>query len=218
LLYRYKKIFYYREAVQRLEKYGIDLSLDDETIIEQLCINGCPIDDIITTVWAINSQKQNYTDIINKEYKRYKNFVEKKIEEVNAKIEIESCLSPQEKESAYKIADIDLMSGAQFESFIADLFDKLGYKTYVTKQSGDQGIDVIAERRGVKIAIQAKCYTNSVGNKAVQEAVAGATYYHADKVMVITNSHFTKSARELAQANNVTLWDRNILIEKLSGI
>jgi restriction system protein len=50
------------------------------------------------------------------------------------------------------------------------------------------------------------------------EAVAGMKYYNANKCMVITNSTFTKSAQELAKVNNVELWDRQILKEKLTGI
>ena len=50
------------------------------------------------------------------------------------------------------------------------------------------------------------------------EAVAGAKYYNADKIMVVTNSTFTRSARELAESNNVILWDRSILKEKLEEI
>jgi HJR/Mrr/RecB family endonuclease len=35
--------------------------------------------------------------------------------------------------------------------------------------------------------------------------------------MVITNSTFRKSAVELAAVNNVILWDRQVLIEKLAN-
>lgn len=114
------------------------------------------------------------------------------------------------------IRDIDIMSGFEFEKYIAKLFKSYGYKTEVTKASGDQGIDVIAEKNGTKYAIQAKCYNFPVGNHAIMEAVAGAKYYDADQIMVITNNTFTKSAIELAQKNNVHLWDRKVLIEKIS--
>lgn len=50
------------------------------------------------------------------------------------------------------------------------------------------------------------------------EAVAGAKYYNATKTMVVTNNCFTKSARELAQVNNVVLWDRTVLKEKINEI
>jgi len=35
--------------------------------------------------------------------------------------------------------------------------------------------------------------------------------------MVITNSTFSKSAIELAKANGVILWDRQVFIEKING-
>ena len=111
--------------------------------------------------------------------------------------------------------DIDLMSGFEFEAFICELFTKLGHKAKFTKSTGAQGIDIISESNGVKYGIQVKCYSGSVGNSAVQEAVAGKAFYSVDKAIVITNSHFTKSACELAQSNGVILWDRDMLEEKL---
>jgi hypothetical protein len=119
---------------------------------------------------------------------------------------------------AYTINDIDLMSGQEFEQFLAILFSKMGYETEVTKGSGDQGIDVIASKDGTNIGIQAKCYSGSVGNGAIQEAVAGRNYYHLDKAIVVTNSGFTNSAKELAEANSVVLWDRNILKDKITEL
>lgn len=113
------------------------------------------------------------------------------------------------------IDDIDMMTGKEFEKFIADYFTQKGYRTEMTKETGDQGIDVIAEKGSTRIGIQAKCYSGNVGNAAIQEAVAGKAFYKLDKVMVITNSCFTQSATELAQANDVVLWDRAILKEKL---
>ncbi len=119
---------------------------------------------------------------------------------------------------AYTINDIDLMSGQEFEQFLALLFSKMGYETEVTKKSGDQGIDVIASKGGTKIGIQAKCYSGSVGNGAIQEAVAGRNYYHLDKAIVVTNAGFTNSAKELAEANSVVLWDRTILKDKITEL
>ena len=105
--------------------------------------------------------------------------------------------------------------GGDFEKFVAELFTKMGYSTEVTKASGDQGIDVIASKNGSSIGIQAKCYSGSVGNSAIQEVVAGKTYYKLDKALVVTNSFFTESAQQLAQSNSVILWDRNILKQKI---
>ena len=91
----------------------------------------------------------------------------------------------------------------------------MGYSARVTQHSGDQGVDVIAEKGTAKLAIQAKCYGSAVGNSAVQEAVAGMAYYGCNKAMVVSNSTFTKGASELARANGVVLWGRDVIKQKL---
>jgi restriction system protein len=55
-----------------------------------------------------------------------------------------------------------------------------------------------------------------VSNKAIQEVVAGMKYYDLKKGIVVTNNYFTKSAIELGNSNDVVLWDRVILKEKIS--
>lgn len=132
---------------------------------------------------------------------KYKNFVGR--------------LKTSSSHKKHTIDDVDLMSGQEFENFIAELFSKMGYETEITKATGDQGIDVIVSKNGSKIGIQVKCYSGTVGNSAIQEAVAGKNYYHLDKAMVITNNFFTDSARQLARANSIVLWDRNTLKEKI---
>ncbi len=71
--------------------------------------------------------------------------------------------------------------------------------------SGDQGADVIAERGGRRAVIQCKRYQSPVGNKAVQEAYAAARFQDAGYAVVVTNSIFTKSARQLANKNGILL-------------
>lgn len=117
--------------------------------------------------------------------------------------------------TGYSIHDVDLMSGDEFEQFVAKLFDGMGYKTTVTQHSSDFGVDVIAEKDGVKIGIQAKCYSGSVSNSAVQEVAAGMKHYKCDRGMVVTNSTFTKAAIELAKSNSIQLWSRKVLEEKI---
>ncbi|WP_337017684.1 restriction endonuclease [Oceanobacillus massiliensis] len=100
------------------------------------------------------------------------------------------------------IDDVDLMNGQEFEEFIYNLFKKMGYSVNKTKATGDQGIDVIAVKRGHRIGIQTKCYSSSVSNKAIQEVVAGMKFYNLAKGMVITNNYFTKSAVELGNSGS----------------
>ena len=53
-----------------------------------------------------------------------------------------------------------------------------------------------------------------MGIAAVQEAVGSIAYYDADRAMVVTNSGFTQSARNLARQNDVELWGRYDIQEK----
>lgn len=110
--------------------------------------------------------------------------------------------------------DIDNMEGHQFEYFCADVLRRNGYENvYVTKGSGDQGVDIRAERDGIKYAIQCKRYNNLVGNSAVQEVCTGKEFYGCHVGIVMSNNYFTKSAHELADKTGVVLWDRNKLLE-----
>lgn len=113
------------------------------------------------------------------------------------------------------IEDIDGLDGFAFEHLLGALFKQMNYKVEVTKGSGDQGADIIISKMGRKTVVQAKCYLNNVSNKAVQEVVAAMKFYNADAGMVVTNSYYTKGAIELAEANNIALWDRDKLAQTL---
>lgn len=114
------------------------------------------------------------------------------------------------------ISKIDNYSGTEFEAFIGSLFEADGYQVEFTQASNDKGIDIIAKRSGVSIGIQCKRYSSSIGISAVQEVFSGKNYYSLDKALVVTNNTFTKAAKELADSTGVVLWDRNILIAKIS--
>lgn len=106
----------------------------------------------------------------------------------------------------------DKMEGFEFEHFCASILKKNGFvNVQVTQESGDQGIDIIAYKDGIKYGIQCKCYSQNIGNKSVQEAYAGKSFYNCHVGAVFTNRYFTKSAKELAARNQILLWDRDQL-------
>lgn len=108
------------------------------------------------------------------------------------------------------LLDIDTMEGHDFEYWCASLLEKLGYiDVQVTRGSGDQGVDVLAKKDGIRYAIQCKRYTSDLGNTPVQEVNAGKTIYHCHVGAVMTNRYFTKGAKEAADATGVLLWDRD---------
>ena len=112
--------------------------------------------------------------------------------------------------------DYDLMEGRDFEYFCADLLQKRGFlEVEVTKGSGDNGVDILAEKDGVTYAIQCKRYEEPVGVKAVQEVYAGRDYYDRMVGVVMSNQYFTKGAVEMARKLKIMLWDRGYLEEMI---
>ncbi|MEK4423816.1 restriction endonuclease [Solibacillus sp. FSL K6-1523] len=111
------------------------------------------------------------------------------------------------------IREVDVMSGQDFERFLGELFKRRGFKVRYTATSGDYGADLILKDGEDVIAVQAKRYSSSVGVKAVQEIIGAVKMYDATEAWVVTNSHFTKQAKKLADINDVYLIDRDELID-----
>jgi restriction system protein len=104
-----------------------------------------------------------------------------------------------------EMAQIDEMSGHQFERAMGEIFRKQGFEVEVTKGSGDQGADLILQSKGRRIVVQTKRWASNVSNDAVQEVVAAKKFYRATEAMVVATSDYTKSAKALAKANGVQL-------------
>ncbi|GLB46723.1 hypothetical protein WR164_07020 [Philodulcilactobacillus myokoensis] len=95
-----------------------------------------------------------------------------------------------------------------FEYFCGALFYHSNFKNVtVTQQSGDYGIDVAATYKQRNYGIQCKLYSrhHEVGVAAVQEAISGTLAYGLDVPIVVTTSHYTNAAREMANATGTIL-------------
>lgn len=109
---------------------------------------------------------------------------------------------------------IDKMSGVKFEEYLMYQFRKKGYRVKLTPLTGDFGADLILRKYHRKYIVQAKRYQGAVGIKAVQEVIGAKEYYGIEHGMVVTNSYYTKAAKELAKASGIELWGRNEIIKE----
>lgn len=109
------------------------------------------------------------------------------------------------------LLEIGLMSGYEYEEYSARYLESVGYKNVqITPKSRDFGADIIAwDNFGNKCCFQCKKYSKPVGIKAVQEVSSARIHYNCQVAAVLTNSSYTKAARELAQSNNVQLFNLN---------
>ena len=116
------------------------------------------------------------------------------------------------------IDKIDKFEGEEFEKLLFYYYKELGYKVKLTPQTNDFGADLILRKNGEVTVVQAKRYKSSVGIKAVQEVIGAKAYYKAHKCVVATNSYFTKSAIDLAEANCVELINRKDLFKMMKEV
>jgi restriction system protein len=106
---------------------------------------------------------------------------------------------------------IDRMPGAEFEEFVAAQLRVAGYVVTPTASTGDYGVDLIAKKDGVRMAVQCKRLAKAVGVAAVQQVVSGALQYGCNRTVVVTNQTFTKAARQLALTHQCRLVGRTQL-------
>jgi restriction system protein len=114
------------------------------------------------------------------------------------------------------IDTIDNMSGVVFEKYLLEHFKHLGYSGHLTPSTADYGADLVLQKDGRRVVVQAKRWKNSVGVDAIQQVIGAIKHYDANKGMVVTNSTFTENAYELANSNGIELWDRKKLIEVMN--
>ena len=104
--------------------------------------------------------------------------------------------------------DIDSMDGLDFERYVAELLRKNGFRNVSLTEKYDFGVDIIAEKGGVRWGIQAKRYSGLVKAEAIRQVITGLRLYGCDQAMVITNSTYSAVAQRLAAGNDCVLVDR----------
>lgn len=114
-------------------------------------------------------------------------------------------LQAEDDATADAVSDADIVSGEDYETLCRNLLQGRGWRVETTPMTGDQGADLIAEAHGRRIVIQCKFHARPIGNKAVQEAFAGLGFHGGDVAVVVSNASYTRSARQLAEANGVIL-------------
>jgi len=114
------------------------------------------------------------------------------------------------------LADIDTLEPFLFESAVAALWQKMGYRVEVTPQINDQGADVVAVSEGKNMLIHVKQSKLTISDAPIGEVLKAKGFfekkYQTSFVpIVVTNSLFTTNAIDRAASNGVGLLDRQSL-------
>lgn len=107
------------------------------------------------------------------------------------------------------------MKPEDFEEYIADLFFKMGFKTEITGGAYDEGVDVIAEKDGIRHYIQCKKFiTQEVSVGAVRDFYGAiADHLATGRGYFITTNKFTLEAERFAEDKPIELIDGFKLIK-----
>ena len=116
------------------------------------------------------------------------------------------------------MAEIDNMTGLEFERYVAKLLESKGYGAIRLTEEFDYGVDIIAVKGGITWGIQVKRYSGLVKASSVRQVVTALRKYHCDRAMVITNSSYSQVAKELARNNDCILIDRSKLTQWISSV
>ncbi|MFH1047809.1 MAG: restriction endonuclease [Patescibacteria group bacterium] len=109
------------------------------------------------------------------------------------------------------------MKPSEFEDYIAELFQKLGYKTDAVGGKSDGGIDVVATKNGTKHYIQCKKYISSKVSVGEMRDFYGAMadFMAGGKGFFITTNIFTHEAEQFAEGKPIELVDQFKLINMI---
>ena len=120
----------------------------------------------------------------------------------------------------YNREKIKRMSPRDFEFFVADIFEKLGFSVKITQATRDGGKDIIATKADpipYTLIIECKHWGE---NHKVDVSVVRSVYgvqmaMQVNQSVIVTSSRFTKDARAFAEErqNLMALWDIDDLLK-----
>jgi restriction system protein len=115
------------------------------------------------------------------------------------------------------------MNPYQFEHLVRDLLEAMGYEdVIVTSQSGDKGVDVVANIQfgitDITEVVQVKRHKGNIGRQTIDQLRGALPYHRAIRGTLITLSDFTQGSKDAAifsGAAPITLIDGDRLIDLL---
>jgi restriction system protein len=111
------------------------------------------------------------------------------------------------------------MRPEQYEHHIARILRAEGWDAEVTPYQRDFGVDIIAERDGVRLSVQAKMWAGAnrrVAEPEVMQLYGAAAYADCSKAMMVTDSEVLEPARRIAEKLGIEI--RPVPIEDLPSV
>lgn len=94
-----------------------------------------------------------------------------------------------------------MLTPVDYEHYVAEHFQQLGYDTEVTGQTNDYGLDILAENAHERLAIQAKFYGHTsrhVNRQMIMELHGVKDYFDCTRAVLVTNGVVRQDAQMVA--------------------
>ena len=105
------------------------------------------------------------------------------------------------------------LSPRAFEHYVAELFERRGYKVEVRGRSGDLGVDLmLTQANGRRAVVQCKRYRHPIGPEIVRELFGTMLHERAAHGFLVTTAEISDGARSWAADKPITLIDGASLV------
>ncbi len=101
-----------------------------------------------------------------------------------------------------------------FEAFVLEIFETLGFSGSLTQVSSDGGVDILIKSSAGIIVVQCKKYDDgaTIGSRELREFLGATVHFKAVHGYFVTTSSFTSQAKDFSfEHNNITLIDGEFL-------
>lgn len=106
-----------------------------------------------------------------------------------------------------------------FEKYVAQLFQRRGYRVKHRGRAGDMGVDLeLTNGNGRRAIVQCKRYRNTVGPKVIRELYGTLIHEKVAHGFLVTTGNISKAAREWAKGKPLTLIDGKMLVQVVSKL
>ena len=188
--------YYLKKNRKISKKYGIALALTSFAVALASTLGAARffliLTGVVSLLWYIHKKwprktqedRATYMDpayVTEREFARIR--AQQELEELHRKHEQRKQQEQQEQQECARgpsMAEIDAVSGEEFEQFLLQHFRDRGWDVLITPKTNDFGVDLKGtDDRGLQVVVQAKRWSGTVGVEAVQQVYAAKGYYHA---------------------------------------
>jgi len=105
------------------------------------------------------------------------------------------------------------LNGKEFEKELANIYDMHGYTVDLTPSTGDQGIDLILSKNGIRKIVQCKAHSKPVGPATVRDLYGTLIASKAHSAILASTSGFTKGVYSFVNGKRIELISLDNIIE-----